>query len=57
MEEMHFVYINANARIAAHSLINISRSEHHIQGICTQSHSVKTYLMGSGQLHLDSEDE
>ncbi|MBS0847746.1 hypothetical protein [Citrobacter sp. JGM124] len=54
---MHFVYINANARIAAHSLINISRSEHHIQGICTQSHSVKTYLMGSGQLHLDSEDE
>lgn len=45
MEEMHFVYINGNARIGAHSLINISRSEHHIQGICTKSHSVKTYRL------------
>lgn len=45
MEEKHFVYINGNARIGAHSLINISRSEHHIQGICTKSHSVKTYRL------------
>lgn len=45
MEEMHFVYINGNARIGAHLLINISRSEHHLQGICTKSNSVKTYRL------------
>jgi len=57
MEEMHFVYINANARIAAHSLINISRSEHHIQGVCTQSHSVKTYRLDRILKEYASADE
>ncbi|WP_029687047.1 hypothetical protein [Tatumella saanichensis] len=43
MEEMHFVYINANARIGSYSIISISLSDNHIQGICQSSHSIKTF--------------
>lgn len=57
MEEMHFVYINGNGRIGAHSLINISRSKQHIQGICTQSHSVKTYRLDRILQEYGSADE
>lgn len=30
MEELHFVYINANGRIGVHSIQSISYSENHI---------------------------
>ena len=43
MEEMHFVYINANARIGAHSISNVSHSDSHIQGICQSAHSIRTF--------------
>ncbi|QER53239.1 hypothetical protein NWT83_06085 [Klebsiella quasipneumoniae] len=43
MEEMHFVYINANARIGAHSISSVSHSENHIQGICQSAHSIRTF--------------
>ncbi|HDC4352568.1 TPA: hypothetical protein O8L21_003902 [Enterobacter cloacae] len=43
MEEMHFVYINANARIRAHSISNVSHSDSHIQGICQSAHSIRTF--------------
>lgn len=43
MEEMHFVYINANARIGAHSITSVSQSENHIQGICLSAHSIRTF--------------
>ena len=43
MEEMHFVYINANARIGAHSISSVSHSEIHIQGICQSGNTIKTF--------------
>lgn len=43
MEDMHFVYINANARIGAHSISNVSHSDHYIQGICQSAHSIRTF--------------
>ena len=43
MEEMHFVYINANARIGAHSISSVSHSDSHIQGICQLAHSIRTF--------------
>lgn len=43
MKEMHFVYINAKARIDAYSIINISHSDNHIQGICQSAHSIRTF--------------
>lgn len=43
MEEMHFVYINARGQIKAHSLVQVSHSEEHIQGVCINTHRLKTY--------------
>lgn len=43
MEEMHFVYINANARIGAHSISSVSHSDYHIQGICRSAHAIRTF--------------
>lgn len=43
MEELHFIYINAKGQINAHTAINVSYSENHIQGICTKAHQLKTY--------------
>ncbi|ADU70699.1 BRCT domain-containing protein [Pantoea sp. At-9b] len=43
MEEMHFVYINARGHIKAHSLVQVSHSEEHIQGVCINTHMLKTY--------------
>lgn len=43
MDDMHFVYINAHGCIAAHSIENISHSESHTQGICKNTHSIKTF--------------
>ncbi len=43
MEELHFVYINANGRIAVHSIQSISYSENHIQGICKNTDRIKTF--------------
>ncbi|EMO5615840.1 hypothetical protein ACV8MQ_08280 [Klebsiella pneumoniae] len=43
MEDMHFVYINANARIGAHSISNVSHSDNYIQGICQSAHSIRTF--------------
>ncbi len=40
MEELHFVYINANGRIGVHSIQSISYSENHIQGICKNTDRV-----------------
>ena len=41
MEELHFVYINANGRIGVHSIQSISYSENHIQGICKNTDRIK----------------
>ncbi len=44
MEELHFVYINANGRIGVHSIQSISYSENHIQGICGKNTDrIKTF--------------
>ena len=43
MEELHFVYINANGRIGVHSIQSISYSENHIQGICKNTDRIKTF--------------
>lgn len=43
MEEMHFVYINANACIGSHSISSVSHSDNHIQGICQSAHSIRTF--------------
>lgn len=43
MEELHFVYINANGRIGVHSVQSISYSENHIQGICKNTDRIKTF--------------
>ncbi|MGL5005823.1 hypothetical protein [Plesiomonas sp.] len=43
MDDMHFVYINAQGCIAAHSIENVSHSESYTQGICKKTHSIKTF--------------
>ncbi|HGT9291347.1 TPA: hypothetical protein ACM21U_004053 [Enterobacter kobei] len=57
MEEMHFVYINANARIGAHSISNVSHSDSHIQGICQSAHSIRTFRKDRILQEFSSADE
>ncbi|WP_370609457.1 hypothetical protein NMD12_05610 [Citrobacter portucalensis] len=57
MEEMHFVYINANARIGAHSISSVSHSENHIQGICQSAHSIRTFRKDRILQEFTSADE
>lgn len=57
MEEMHFVYINANARIGAHSISSVSYSDNHIQGICQSAHSIRTFRKDRILQECSSADE
>lgn len=57
MEEMHFVYINASAQIAAHSINSVSRSENHIQGLCQSTGSIKTFRIDRVLEHFSSAHE
>ncbi len=57
MEEMHFVYINANARIGVHSVSSISHSENHIQGICNKTHTIKTFRKDRILAQFDSAEQ
>ena len=43
MGMMHFVYINANARIDAHSISNVSQSDGYIQGISQSAQAIRTF--------------
>lgn len=54
MEEMHFIYINARGQIKAHSLVQVSHSEEHIQGICKHTHMLKTYRKDRILKQMDS---
>jgi len=38
-----FVYINAKKQVNAYSLINVSESEEHFQGVCSKSNQLKTF--------------
>ncbi|CNB35931.1 Uncharacterised protein [Yersinia ruckeri] len=39
----NFVYVNAKKVVSAYSLLEVSESEEHIQGVCLKSNSLKTF--------------
>ncbi|WP_130831088.1 hypothetical protein [[Erwinia] mediterraneensis] len=57
MEEMHFVYINANARIGSYSISNVSHSDNYIQGICRSARSIRTFRKDRILQEFPSPDE
>ena len=57
MEELHFVYINANGRIGVHSIQSISYSENHIQGICKNTDRIKTFRKARILKQYDSPEQ
>lgn len=57
MEELHFVYINANGRIGVHSIQSISYSENHIQGIYKNTDRIKTFRKDRILKQYDSPDK
>ena len=57
MEELHFVYINANGRIGVHSIQSISYSENHIQGICKNTDRIKTFRKDRILKQYDSQEQ
>lgn len=56
MEEMHFVYINAQGQISAQSICNVSRSAEHFQGICNVIKKLRTFRKDRVIKLVDSAD-
>ena len=43
MEQMHFIYLNAQGIYAAHSIFHVSSSKDHFQGICCTAREIRTF--------------
>ncbi|WP_241579993.1 BRCT domain-containing protein [Rosenbergiella nectarea] len=43
MEQMHFIYVNANGIYGAHSIYKVSMGHEHFQGICCNSNAIRTF--------------
>jgi len=43
MEQMHFIYLNAEGIYGAHSIYHVSSSTDHFQGICCTAKEIRTF--------------
>ena len=57
MEQMHFIYVNADGIYGAHSIYKVSMSHEHFQGICCNSNAIRTFRQDRVLEHCVSRQE